>query len=98
LGDDPGSIGETVTSRAGCHLERRHSSARFDPNSIIDRRTNPLFAAEVAFRRLNGDMPQKELDLLQFSSRGVAESGTGRRSCGASFVSNNAVAPKIRLA
>ena len=53
------------------------SRSGFDSDSVIDRRPNPLLAAQVAFRRLNGDMPQKELDLLQFSSRGVAESGTG---------------------
>jgi hypothetical protein len=29
-----------------------------------DRRSNPLLAAQIAFRRLNGNMPQKELDLF----------------------------------
>ena len=36
-----------------------------------------MLAAQVAFRRLNRYMAQKELNLLQFSSCGVAESGTG---------------------
>ena len=52
-------------------------SARFDSNSVINRRPNPLLAAQVAFGRLNGDMPQKELDLFQLSSRGVAEPSAG---------------------
>ena len=62
----------------GSHVEgTAKSRSRFDSDSVIDRRRDSLLAAQVAFRRLNGDMPQKELDLLQFSSRGVAESGTG---------------------
>jgi hypothetical protein len=36
-----------------------------------------LFAAQVAFRRLDRNMTQKELDLFQLSSRGVAEAGAG---------------------
>ncbi len=36
--------------------------ARFDSDSIIERRLNPLLAAQAAFGRLNGNMPQKELD------------------------------------
>ena len=52
------------------------SDPRLDSDSIIDRRPNPLLATQVAFSGLNGDVSQKELDLLQLSSRGVAESGT----------------------
>jgi hypothetical protein len=28
-----------------------------DPDSIVNRRSNPLLATQVAFRRLNGNMP-----------------------------------------
>jgi hypothetical protein len=55
--------------------EYHRLGTRFDSNSIIDRRLNSLFTAQVAFRRLNGNMTQKELDLFQLSSRGVAEAG-----------------------
>ena len=36
-----------------------------------------LFAAEIAFRRLDGCMPQQELNLLQLAAAGVAQLGTG---------------------
>jgi len=36
---------------------------------------NPLFAAQVAFRCLNGDMSKKELNLLQLSATCMAELG-----------------------
>jgi hypothetical protein len=36
-----------------------------------------LFAAEIVFRRLDGDMPQQELDLLQLSTIVVAQLRTG---------------------
>ncbi len=45
------------------------SRVRFDANAIIDRGSNPLLAAKVSFGRLNRDVPQKELDLLQLASR-----------------------------
>ena len=48
-----------------------------DPNPVIDRRPNPLFATKVAFRCLNGNMSQKKLDLFQLSSRSVAQAGAG---------------------
>ena len=74
--------------RPRCPWGHCRSNARFDTNSVIDRGRNSLLAGKVAFRRLNRDLAQKELDLLQFSSRRVAESGQVlRRSCGASFSS-----------
>ena len=36
-----------------------------------------LFAAEIAFRRLHGYMPQQELNLLQLSAVRVAQLRTG---------------------
>jgi len=36
-----------------------------------------LFAAEIAFRRLHGGMPQQELDLLQFATVAVAQLRAG---------------------
>jgi hypothetical protein len=36
-----------------------------------------LFAAQVPLRRLHRDMPQKELNLLQFPTGLMAEAGAG---------------------
>jgi hypothetical protein len=47
-----------------------------DADAIINRRTDSLFAAQIALGRLNRDMTQKELDLLQLASRSMAESST----------------------
>ena len=44
---------------------------------IVDRVSEILFAAQVAFRRLHGCMPQQELNLLQFATARVAQLGTG---------------------
>jgi hypothetical protein len=44
------------------------SAIWFDSDAIIDRRPNPLLAAKVSLGRLNRDMSQQELDLLQFAS------------------------------
>jgi len=47
----------------------------FDSDLIIHRRPDPLLATQVSFRRLHGNMPQKELDLFELPSRSVAEAG-----------------------
>src|SRR5437899_9756521 len=52
------------------------SAIWFDSDAIIDRRPNPLLAAKVSLGRLNGDMSQQELDLLQFASGSVAQTST----------------------
>lgn len=43
---------------------------------VIDGDAQFLFAAEVLFGRLHADVSKKELDLLQFASRNVAQTGT----------------------
>jgi hypothetical protein len=48
--------------------EPRDSGIWFDSDAIIDRRPNPLLAAKVSLGRLNRDMSQQELDLLQFAA------------------------------
>ena len=60
---------------------------RFDANAIIDGRTNSLFAAKIALRRLDGYVPQKKLNLIELTSRSVAQPSAGptqivRRQCG----------------
>jgi hypothetical protein len=49
------------------------SAIWFDSDAIIDRRPNPLLAAKVSLGRLNRDMSQQELDLLQFAACSMAQ-------------------------
>ena len=46
---------------------------RFNPNAVIDSKTNALFRSQVAFRGLDGGVAQQHLDLLQFAARCLAE-------------------------
>ncbi len=46
---------------------------RFQANTIIDRIAESLFATQVALRRLHRNVPQKELNLLQFAAGLVTE-------------------------
>ena len=46
---------------------------RFDTDAVVHGSANPLLAAEIAFSCLHGDVPEKELDLLQFSTRCMAQ-------------------------
>ena len=46
---------------------------RFDADAVVHGSANPLFAAQVAFGCLHGNMPEKELNLLQFSLGGMAQ-------------------------
>src|SRR3954467_14006572 len=57
--------------------QRGHLRTRFDANAIIDGRTNSLFAAKIALRCLNGYVPQKKLNLIQFATRSVAQPSAG---------------------
>jgi len=49
---------------------------RLNPEPIIHGVPEPLLASQVFLRSLHGYMTEKELDLLQFASRIVAEAGT----------------------
>jgi hypothetical protein len=40
---------------------------------VVDSTLNPLFAAQISFGRLNGNVPKQKLDLLQFASSRVAK-------------------------
>lgn len=53
------------------------SGLRFDADVVIDSGPQFLLAAEVLLGRLHTDMPEEKLDLLQFASRNVAQTGTG---------------------
>ena len=52
---------------------KRAPRLRFDADVVVHGFANPLLAAKIALGRLHGDMSEKELDLLQFSTRGVAQ-------------------------
>jgi hypothetical protein len=40
----------------------------FDPDGIVDGIPKPLFASQVALRRMHADVPEQKLNLLQFSA------------------------------
>jgi hypothetical protein len=48
---------------------------RLDANAVVDGSTNPLFAAQVSLGSLDGNMPEKELNLFQFSAGCMAQFG-----------------------
>jgi hypothetical protein len=54
---------------------RRSRRIRFQPDSIIDCITESLLAPQVAFRRLHRNVPQRELNLLQFPTGLMAKTG-----------------------
>jgi len=50
---------------------------RSEVKKIVHRMSEILFAAEIAFRRLHGYVPQQELNLLKLSAVRVAQLRTG---------------------
>jgi hypothetical protein len=50
---------------------------RSEVKKVVHWMSEILFAAEIAFRRLHGGMPQQELDLLQFATVAVAQLRAG---------------------
>ena len=63
----------------------------FKPDVVVDGIPQSLFAAQIPFGRLDADMPQQELNLLEFSPGLVAKRAhVRRRSCGATFGSPQA--------
>jgi hypothetical protein len=64
-----------IVSRPAVRGLRRSLQVRFQPNPIIHRVAETLLAAQVPLRRLHRDMPQKELNLLQFTAGLMAKTG-----------------------
>src|SRR4051812_48482550 len=52
---------------------KRRQRLRLDSNAVVHGSSNSLFAAEVAFGCLHGNVAQKELNPVQFSSRCMAK-------------------------
>jgi|SRR6516164_5401925 len=50
--------------RQSFHDHSPNSKLGLNTNPVIHSRMDSLFAAEIAFRRLHRDMPEKKLDLL----------------------------------
>ena len=48
----------------------------FDAQAIVNGSPNSLLAAEVPLGRLNGDVPEEELNLLEFAARRMAQPST----------------------
>ena len=51
----------------------RASRLRFDTDAVVHGSVNPLLAAEIAFSGLDGNVPEKKLDLFQLSARSMAQ-------------------------
>ena len=54
----------------------RSRSVWFTAEAIVHGDSDLPFASEIALRRLDGDVSEQELDLIQFAIREVAETGT----------------------
>jgi len=46
---------------------------RFNTDTVVHGSANPLIAAEIAFGCLHGDVAEKELNLIQLSTRCMAQ-------------------------
>jgi hypothetical protein len=53
------------------------NSPGFDTKFVVDRYSQTLPAADIAFGGLHRDMPEKKLDLLEFASGIMAEPRAG---------------------
>ena len=49
------------------------AALRFYADVVVHCSANPLLAAEIAFSCLHGNVPKKELNLVQFSTRCMAQ-------------------------
>lgn len=47
----------------------------FNSHLVVDGALEPLFATQVSFSGLNQNVPEQELDLIQFAARRMAEPG-----------------------
>lgn len=71
---------ERPPSRGSCR------GIRLDPEPVVHCAPELLFASQVPFSRLDRDVPQEKLDLIQLAAREVAQSGAGApKIMGASF-------------
>ena len=57
-----------MTAYGDFELNPELSGIRLDANAVVHRVSDALLTPEVAFRRLNRDMPQQELNLFKFTT------------------------------
>jgi len=60
-------------TEVGVPLERRFRSLWFDTDVIVHGSADPLLTAEITFCRLRGRVSKQELNLVRFSSGGIAQ-------------------------
>lgn len=53
-----------------------HSALGFNADPVVDGGSNALLAAEVSPSRLNRDVPEEKLNLLEFTTRSMTEPDT----------------------
>ena len=53
----------------------RSSGIGLDSQPVVHCNPELLLASEIALRRLDGDVAEQELDLIQFAARQVAQTG-----------------------
>lgn len=53
------------------------SPGKFNPNLVVHGLSQTLLTAKILFSGLYGHMAQQELNLFEFASRRVAQTGTG---------------------
>src|SRR5215467_10119092 len=51
--------------------------SRLNADAVVNSAPKALFAPQVSLGRFHRNVPQQELDLLQFAAGGVAQAGTG---------------------
>jgi hypothetical protein len=52
------------------------STLGFDADPVVDSVSNSLLAPEMPFGRLNGNVPEEELNLFQFATRRMTQPST----------------------
>lgn len=68
--------GRTFLGPSALLAPRSHGRIRLNPEAIVDGASKLLFAPEVPLRRLNRNVSQQELNLVQFSAGDVAQPRT----------------------
>src|SRR5262245_34018557 len=59
-----------------CGILRKYPS-RFNADAVVNSAPKALLAPQVSLGRFHRNVPQQELNLLQFAAGGVAQAGAG---------------------
>ena len=66
-------LGNQLGHVVGNAPRSRIVALRFDADAVVHRSSNPLLTAEIPLGGLHGNVPEKELNLLQFPARGMTQ-------------------------